>query len=125
MRSQLLLVALGAALGCAGDPGSVGAPEHFGPVVQTPTGPLQLQMWIWPRDHVFRDPDSVVIHYHVANPGPADQAYRDRAEDYHFRVIGPDGRRMAPVVVSATDGMGPSQRILLFPGETGEMHTIN
>ena len=111
---------------CKADVGTVGAPEHFSAVVvDSPVGPLQLQLGVRPRNVVFHRPDSIMIHYRVFNPGPGDHAYRDAAEDYYFRVIGPDGQRLYPKVVSATEGMGDSQRILLYPGEGGERHTIN
>lgn len=123
---QLTLLGLLTTAACYEDIGTVGAPEHFGPiVVDSPRGPLGIQLWVWPKALVFRRPDSILINYRMYNPGPGDHAYRDAAEYYYFRVVGPDGERLSPKVVSATDGMGPSQRILLYPGEAGEMHTIN
>jgi hypothetical protein len=122
----LLVLALLAAVGCRAEHGTVGAPEHFSPVVvDSPVGPLRLQLWVWPKGKVFRHADSLMIHYRMFNAGPRDHAYRDAAEFYHFRVIGPDGTRRYPRVVSATDGVAGAQRILLYPGEAGEMHTIN
>lgn len=124
--SRLLLVALLATGACTTDSGTVGAPEHFSRVVSSaPVGPLRLQLWVWPKNTVFHRADSIVIHYGMFNPGPGDHAYRDAAGFYHFRVIDPHGRRLFPRVVSATDGAAGAQRILLYPGEAGEMHTIN
>jgi hypothetical protein len=115
-----------ATAGCNGDVGTVGAPEHFSPmVVDSSVGPLRLQLWVWPKDVVFRRSDSIMINYRIVNPGPGDHAYRDAAEYYYFRVIGPDSRRLYPNVVSATAGIGGAQRILLYPGEAGETRTIN
>ncbi|HEX8453981.1 MAG TPA: hypothetical protein VF647_17985 [Longimicrobium sp.] len=123
---QLLFIGVLAAAGCSDDDGSVGAPEHFSPmVVDSPVGPLRLQLSIWPKNVVFRRPNLIMIHYRMVNPGPGDHAYRDAAEYYHFRVVRPNGQRLYPRVVSATEGMGEAQRILLYPGEAGETHTIN
>ena len=123
---QLAFIGLFATAGCNGDVGTVGAPEHFSRmVVDSPAGPLRLQLRVWPKDMVFRRSDSIMINYRIVNPGPGDHAYRDAAEYYYFRVIGPDGRRLYPKVVSATEGSGGAQRILLYPGEAGVTHTIN
>jgi hypothetical protein len=125
LRVGALFLAVQSLSECARNDGDVGAPEHFGPMLDEQTGPLAIQLWVWPHDKVFRQADSVFVNYRMANPGPSDAAYRDAPEYYYFRVIGPDGARLFPRVYSATDGMGASERILLYPGEAGGMHTIN
>ena len=112
--------------GCQRETGSVGAPEHVGAVtVDSVVGPLRLQLGPGGRRPTFERADSILIHYHMHNPGPRDFAYIDDPRFYYFRVFGPDGMRLFPEVVSATDGGAGTERILLLPGESGVTHSVN
>jgi hypothetical protein len=69
----LLLIGVLAAAACSDDDGTVGAPEHFSPmVVDSPVGPLRLQLSVWPKNVVFRRPNRIMINYRMVNPGPGD-----------------------------------------------------
>lgn len=120
VRQWVFICALTAA-GCREDGGSVGAPEHFTPVVvDSPVGPLRLKLGVWPKNMVFRRSDSIMINYQVVNPGPGDHAYHDAAEYYHFRVFAPNGQRLYPRVVSATDGGGSHNEFCYTPVKQGQ-----